>query len=744
MSTLEPAALRPAAPSALFGEAPPSSALRSEARSAIKKEQGPRLDARAFLDAHPELAEHREVVVELAFEEYCQRLASGETVDGEAFVARFPEFKSTVKDLLQTVQHMGPDLVREPASCLWPKAGDNLLGFLLEREIGRGGLARVFLAREAALGHRAVVVKISLEHGVAEASILGRLEHENIVPVHSIHVEPASGGTIVCMPYFGQTTLHDVLDQAFSGRALPRRGRVILEALARRNAGSPISMRQAPSRTLTHGSYVDAVVDLGIQLAEALAFVHERKIFHCDLKPSNVLIGPDGRPRLLDFNLSAHRTREPVIGGTLTYMPPEQLRLTDANYAGPPLLLEARSDLFALGVMLYELLTGRHPFAPMPWTWPLEELRQWLLTRIPAGPQPLRRWNPHVDGQIAQAIERCLADTPEQRIGSAGELARELRRHFALQRRAGRWLARHGAKAAAVGAAAGGILAAFLLLREPYAVSQLRRGRDAFDRAEYAAAAQYLTQALQANAPADQALFWRGRARLRLGDSDQALADFTAADQLQPTGPLRAAMAYCVNLNKAMKAEQAAKYYQDAIARGFATARVYNNLGVTCAETEMMKGHAWDHFTKAIELDGNLQAARYNRAVEDLNRAFRPSNQEHVPLVGLADIDRAIELGPPSGKLYVVAVNLYALADMRRPNPAWQAKITEYVRKAVEHGVPAIDFSPSHNLYLKRFKDEPWLQEALRAQPVLRTQPAALRLEQARILDPLEGMHEAK
>src|SRR5262249_8683608 len=110
-------------------------------------------------------------------------------------------------------------------------------------------------------------------------------------------------------------------------------------------------------RTLARYSYPEAVLWIGARLADALAHAHDRGILHRDIKPANVLLTDDGQPMLLDFNLAADAARAgPRVGGTPAYMAPEQLRQVCGEAAG----VDARSDLFSLGVVLFEMLTGRH------------------------------------------------------------------------------------------------------------------------------------------------------------------------------------------------------------------------------------------------------------------------------------------------------------------------------------------------------------------------------------------------
>src|SRR5207253_10601572 len=122
---------------------------------------------------------------------------------------------------------------------------------------------------------------------------------------------------------------------------------------------------------LRGGTYVEGIVHLAAQVADALEYSHSQGVFHLDLKPSNVLLTPSGRPMLLDFNLAKDREcRGQLLGGTLPYMAPEQLRAT-ADKASrererpEEADLDGRADVFALGVLLYELLAGQHPFGPV-------------------------------------------------------------------------------------------------------------------------------------------------------------------------------------------------------------------------------------------------------------------------------------------------------------------------------------------------------------------------------------------
>src|SRR6266436_5608696 len=277
------------------------------------RRQGEPTPVRVVLARHPDIAQDKSLVIELANEFLCQASENGQQIDVREFIGQFPAFQ---------------EAIREMAS---------VHGFSLLRELGRGAFACVYLAAEPALGNRLVAVKVS-QQGTSEAEILGRLTHRNVVPIHSVKKDSATGFTVVCMPYLGSATLCDLLHGIRTPSGLPLSAKAILEASQDRVAADYLgSHQQSPDAILRKGTYVDGVLHLGLQLAEALAFIHSLGICHCDLKPSNVLMSPDGRPMLLDFNLSFRE--QPVdhrLGGTFPYMSPEFLRAMDSKRKGFP------------------------------------------------------------------------------------------------------------------------------------------------------------------------------------------------------------------------------------------------------------------------------------------------------------------------------------------------------------------------------------------------------------------------
>jgi eukaryotic-like serine/threonine-protein kinase len=175
---------------------------------------------------------------------------------------------------------------------------------------------------------------------------------------------------------------------------------------------------------------VDAVLGMAAKLADGLAHAHERGIVHRDLKPANVLLTDDGQPMLLDFNLSDDtklRSSEAGarIGGTLPYMAPEQL---SAFHHPTKLPNDGRGDLYTLGLIVYELLTGRHPFPVHPGSGEpvIDQMRADRAT-----PPLVRPFNSAVSPAVEAIVRRCLEPDPANRYPSARDLKDDLERQLA-------------------------------------------------------------------------------------------------------------------------------------------------------------------------------------------------------------------------------------------------------------------------------------------------------------------------
>jgi len=346
----------------------------------------------------------------------------------------------------------------EAAMTAMPSAGDIFLKFRLVQELGRGAFGRVFLARQLDLADRLVALKIAADlHG--ESQRLARLQHTNIVPIYSEH--RLGDLYAVCMPYCGSTTFADICKSFGSQHSLPTSGRQLVSTLVNRHStidstsgihshrssvdstssdGTKEGVRAAAAPVVAGASasllnleqmtYVEAVLWMAARLADGLAHAHERGIIHRDLKPANILLCDDGQPMLLDFNLAddVHSPGSLAVaqmGGTLPYMSPEQLQA----YADNKGRIDARGDIYSLGLVLYHLLTGRHAF-PVRRGRSRDILPQMMIDRQ-GPPLRLRPLNRSITPAIEAIVQHCLEPDPARRYADARGLADDLERQRA-------------------------------------------------------------------------------------------------------------------------------------------------------------------------------------------------------------------------------------------------------------------------------------------------------------------------
>ena len=272
----------------------------------------------------------------------------------------------------------------------WSDQSQPLLGhYQLLEEIGRGGGGVVWRARDTRL-ERDVALKILLHESAfdpdrrmrffREAKAASNLNHPNIVTIHEI--DSADGRDFIVMEYV---------------------------------PGAPLS-RLIP----TGGVGIDDALHIALQIASALAKAHAAGIVHRDVKPSNIVIDPDRRVKVLDFGLakwvvetaadSVPNTRQGVILGTVCYMSPEQ---------ASGLEVDARSDIFSFGALLFEMLTGRKPFLGNNDLATLDQIRH-LSTPSP------ERFRPDLPLALSQIVKRLLEKAPENRYASIADVARDL------------------------------------------------------------------------------------------------------------------------------------------------------------------------------------------------------------------------------------------------------------------------------------------------------------------------------
>ncbi len=473
----------------------PTTRVLEEFASAWARGDRPR--AESFLSQHPLIADQPEAAIRLIYEEVCHRQAEGEVVTLNELAGRFPRWRDELAVLLDCDRLLGA----MPAAPVFPESGEPLGDFLLLAELGRGARGRCFLAAQPSLSNRQVVVKVASDDH-AEHLSMARLQHTHIMPLYSDHVFPERRLRALCMPYLGGATLARILDELATAPPVQRSGRSLLESIDRESHGNPWPQAvDSPARRfLSQASFDRVACWMGACLADALQYAHDRGLVHMDVKPSNILLTADGQPMLLDFHLA----RGPItlndppdegIGGTPGYMSPEQERAVAAMQSGrpAPIGVDARTDIYSMGLVLAELLGAR------------------------AGADPPRQadYPGGVSTGLADVIARCLAPDPETRYREASALADDLRRHMAdlplkgvanrnLSERWTKWWRRRpmafsGARAAMIAVAlatvaAVGAWVGFVGPRLRGAAQSLAEGRMLLDRGDLATATRALTR----------------------------------------------------------------------------------------------------------------------------------------------------------------------------------------------------------------------------------------------------------
>jgi tetratricopeptide (TPR) repeat protein/predicted Ser/Thr protein kinase len=323
--------------------------------------------------------------------EFVERYRRGERPSLTEYAVRYPDFEGEIRSLLPAAVLMeGLKRNRLPDADDGPTARgvpERLGDCRVVREVGRGGMGVVYEAEQEPLGRR-VAVKVLTAQGLRdpnqlrrfrrEARAMARLHHTNIVPVFGF-------GEHDGLPYY--------VMQFIDGRGLDRYP-----------AEDPAG--REPRR----------VAGIGLQAAEALAYAHAHGVLHRDVKPSNLLLDAQGTVWVTDFGLARLAGQDSLtdpgeLAGTLRYLAPERFRGES----------DARGDVYALGLTLYELLTGRPAFDATD--------RGRLVHQVTHEEPPApRRCDPAIPRDLETVVLRALARDPADRYPSAGELAEDLRR----------------------------------------------------------------------------------------------------------------------------------------------------------------------------------------------------------------------------------------------------------------------------------------------------------------------------
>ncbi|MCE9555724.1 MAG: serine/threonine protein kinase [Planctomycetes bacterium] len=385
-----------------------------------------------YLGRFPELADGG-VPCDLVYEEFHLRKQAGEPVIAADFLARFPQQADQLRRLLgldgaeRTTSLFAP-VVSAPLS-----VGETIDDFDLLTELGSGAFATVFLARQRSL-QRLVALKTSANAGT-EPQTLAQLEHPHIVRVYDQRYDAERDLRLLYMQYVAGGTLQDVVKQARATSPAQRSGRIVLAAVdaALDKAGQSAEQSSSTRQSLASCSWPEAVCRIGMQLGSALHYAHRRGVLHRDLKPANVLMTPEGAPRLADFNISFcskldGATPAAYFGGSLAYMSPEQLEACSPMHDRQPEELDGRSDIYSLGVVLWELLCGQRPYADEPLESGWNDTLEAMLKRRRAGisAAQIAKLGDLPPG-LSEALLACLQPNREDRPANGAEIETRLR-----------------------------------------------------------------------------------------------------------------------------------------------------------------------------------------------------------------------------------------------------------------------------------------------------------------------------
>lgn len=435
---------------------------------------------REYCAEFPELAPEG-IPAHLVYEEFVIRRHSGERVDPRDCLREYPDQAGQLRELLNADDEdrstrRAVDLdatVRPPdESGTWAgeqtrtttglvaesggsaaradalsriEIGQRIDDFELLTALGSGAFARVFLARQRSL-QRLVAVKISADRGT-EPQTLAQLDHDYIVRVFDQRLleefDPGAGADprarrlrLLYMQFLPGGTLLGVLRWVRATPPDQRSGQLLLDAVdaAMEEKGEIRPTDSSVRAELAALSWPETVAWLGRRLAEALSYADTHGVLHRDVKPANVLLTAEAVPKLADFNISFSRTlagTSPVayFGGSLSYMSPEQLEACHPGYGRSADDLDTRADIYSLGVVLWELLTGAKPFddATASEDGDVTTLGQ-MLERRRSGVDPaaLEQIPSDCPAALRRVLLTCLAPEREKRWGSGKELAQQL------------------------------------------------------------------------------------------------------------------------------------------------------------------------------------------------------------------------------------------------------------------------------------------------------------------------------
>ena len=387
----------------------------------------------------PELHDEGGIPTDLIYEDFRIRSRHGRTAELHDYTRRFPHAATALRRMLADDNAGATTSMIAARHVADFEPGQRVDDFDLLVQLGKGAFATVFLARQNSL-QRLVALKISADQGM-EPQTLAQLDHPHIVRVYDQRRLPDRDVRLMYMQYIAGGTLQDALRHLKTMPPATWKGNALITAIDQCliDRGEDPAYNSQRHKEMATLSWPQVVCRFGELLAGALAYAHEPNVLHRDIKPANVLLSAAGHAKLVDFNVSfcgevAGASPATFFGGSLVYMSPEQLQACDPHHERTPAELDGRSDMYSLGVLLYELLSGARPFGEEYITGNWNETLGGMIKRRQQGLDKSKQLlNQAVTARdkdcpplLLDAIERCLQPEVDKRFSSAAELQRQL------------------------------------------------------------------------------------------------------------------------------------------------------------------------------------------------------------------------------------------------------------------------------------------------------------------------------
>jgi tetratricopeptide (TPR) repeat protein/tRNA A-37 threonylcarbamoyl transferase component Bud32 len=349
-------------------------------------------------------------------DEYLRGLEEGSPITPEELLARHPEMADQLRGYLKGLalfhRAANPDATVAELKLRAGQAARGDIGdFRLIREIGRGGMGVVYESEQVSLGRRVALKVLPFAAAIDEKQITrfkneaqaaAQVDHPNIVPVYAVGQDDG---------------IHYFAMQLIGGKSLAER---IIELRAQAESIGAVSAEtKSTLRTKAALDHVQWVARNGVQAANALHAAHEIGVVHRDVKPSNLLLDEKGKVWITDFGVARCKsgvelTETGKLIGTMRYMSPEQTM-------GQPALVDHRTDVYSLGVTLYELAALRHPFEGVSDAMLATELGR-------TGWRRPSHWNASIPADLENIILKAMSDSRDDRYATARDMEKDLQR----------------------------------------------------------------------------------------------------------------------------------------------------------------------------------------------------------------------------------------------------------------------------------------------------------------------------